>query len=221
MYYEKGTFTTVPNITKLEGKSPFLQTIYLWICKFSNENGVCYPSQKRLSEVTGMSIDSCRRYLKELEDLGILARERRYSNNQEISSNYYIVVGGSSQQGGGGSSQHDGTKPTFLTKPTIISKDIKASPPTYGNQDITKLLEAIRQTIKIDDFKENKLMQRNFGNTLNNLLGKIGREEFRKRLDKILSDDFKRKNCNSLKYLYGEIKSCLPDEIINRPIAKF
>ena len=116
------------------------------------------------------------------------------------------------------------TKDTFTKdtiQKTIISKDIKAEPKTYGNQDITLLLSALQKTIKIDDFKESKQMQRNFGKHLNTLLGKIGREEFRKRLDKILSDDFKRKNCNSLKYLYGEIKSCLPDEMTGGSIAKF
>ena len=102
-----------------------------------------------------------------------------------------------------------------------IGLEVKATPKVYGNKDITVLLEAIRQTVRVDDFKETKQMQRNFGKHLNTLLEKIGREEFRSRLDKILNDSFKRKNCNSLKYLYGEIKSCLPESMTGQNISKF
>jgi len=59
-------------------------------------------------------------------------------------------------------------------------------------------------------------MQRNFGKHINSLLKKIGKEEFRQRLEIILKDSFKQKNCNSLKYLYGEMKSFIHSPVIKK-----
>jgi len=45
----------------------------------------------------------------------------------------------------------------------------------------------------------------------------VGREEFKERLDIVLGDDFKRKNCNRISYLYAEVSSTAlrPPEISN------
>lgn len=84
-----------------------------------------------------------------------------------------------------------------------ISKEIT----TYGNSEINDVLDLLKECIGIDQFKETQQMQRNYGKHISNLLKKIGKQEFRARLEGILSEEFKQKNCNSLKYLYGEMKS--------------
>jgi len=90
----------------------------------------------------------------------------------------------------------------------IVSKDTKAATPPikYGNENINKILIALKETIGIDAFADSRI-ERNIGKHIANLLEKIGSEEFRRRLDFVLNDDFRRKNCNRIKYLYGELKS--------------
>lgn len=79
--------------------------------------------------------------------------------------------------------------------------------PQYGNQNINKILEAIKAKVGVEDFRESKLQQRIWGKNLYTLMEKITPAEFSRRLDVIKNDDFKSKNCGSLQYLYKEIKS--------------
>lgn len=76
---------------------------------------------------------------------------------------------------------------------------------TYGNQDISKMLDALKRTIGIDAFADSSI-ERNIAKHCVTLMDKLGVEEFRRRLDIILDDGFKRRNCNRIKYVYNEIK---------------
>jgi hypothetical protein len=89
----------------------------------------------------------------------------------------------------------------------IISKDIEETSKSFGNEEINLVLDFLKKTFGLEDFKESKQWQRNFGKNLVSLLEKIGREEFRRRLEVLAKDSFKRKNCNSLTFIYGELKS--------------
>jgi len=75
------------------------------------------------------------------------------------------------------------------------------------NLEITGLLDHLKKILTIDDFKESQQWQRRYGLHLLNLGKKIGKDEFAARLSGLIDDDFKRKNLNSIKYLYGELKS--------------
>jgi len=86
------------------------------------------------------------------------------------------------------------------------SKELRAKP-VFGNEEINKMLKALKGTTGRTDFKESQKLQRQYAHHLVNLYKKIGKDEFRARLDIVLGDSFRAKNCNSLKYLYGEIKS--------------
>lgn len=77
----------------------------------------------------------------------------------------------------------------------------------YWNQDISKMLDSLSKSVWCHTFKETEKIQRGYWNHILTLLWKIGKEEFMERLKWILSDPFKRKNSNSIKYLYGELKS--------------
>jgi len=78
---------------------------------------------------------------------------------------------------------------------------------SYGNEDVNKMLDALRKIVECDDFRESQKQQRVWASNLVRLKEKIGLEEFKHRLSTVLSDDFKRRNAASLQYLYREIKS--------------
>lgn len=71
--------------------------------------------------------------------------------------------------------------------------------------EINKMLEALKLKIGISAFVDSRI-ERNMAKNCNGLLQKIGKDEFVRRLDIILEDDFKHKNCNSIRYVYNQIK---------------
>lgn len=77
----------------------------------------------------------------------------------------------------------------------------------YGDARINYALRVMREKFNRDDFKESKKMQRIYAKQLLTLGKKIGKDEFHKRCTAIAEDPFKFKNCGSLKYIYGELKS--------------
>ena len=99
-----------------------------------------------------------------------------------------------------------------------ISKDtensIELSEPTweYWNKEINSALDFLKKAIGIDDFKESKPAQRQFGNHIVKLRDKIWNEDLKHRIVGIVSDSFKRKNCNSIQYLYRELKSFVKED---------
>lgn len=99
-----------------------------------------------------------------------------------------------------------------------ISKDIEnsieLSEPIveFGNKEINGALDFLKKAIGIDDFKESKPIQRQFWNHIVKLRDKIWNEDLKNRIVGIVSDAFKRKNCNSIKYLYWELKSFVKED---------
>jgi len=103
-------------------------------------------------------------------------------------------------------------------KNTIISLEIIEQAPNlqYGNEKINKMIHLLKKEIGIDDFADSTKWSRIYGKHLVTLIEKIGPVEFRLRLDSILADDFKHQNCNSIKYLYNQIKGFIET---NKPIS--
>lgn len=83
-------------------------------------------------------------------------------------------------------------------------------PQVYGNQEINELLDAIKLAMKIEDFTEDKTWQRRYGNHIKKWIDKNSIEKFREHFVGIHQDPFKRKNMNSLKYIYNQIKAYIP-----------
>jgi len=100
MKWEKWLFTVVHQIKQLSWMPPILQTAYMWICYYSNQEWYCFPSQKLLAENCWVSINAIRKYLAELEKIWLIKRERRYKDNMELSSIYQLVIGISQGVGG-------------------------------------------------------------------------------------------------------------------------
>lgn len=130
MYYEKWTFVVVPNIQQLEWKDPLLQILYVWMCKFSNEEWLCYPSIHRLSIVCWCSETTIKNKIKDLQDIWIIERNRRYKDNVEITSEYKIRVGQEMT--------HVGQEVYTELNPLIIIKEKSEIVDLLGEEDTDK-----------------------------------------------------------------------------------
>lgn len=86
----------------------------------------------------------------------------------------------------------------------ISSKEDRQS---HGKEEINQMLTFLKQTFGLSDFRESQKEQRIVGNNLVSLARKFGKEKFRGGLTNLAKDSFKRKNCNSLWYIYKEMKS--------------
>ena len=98
-----------------------------------------------------------------------------------------------------------------------ISKDITTEVvenPTYWNEEINNTLEFLQKAVWIDEFKESKKRQRVYWKHFVWYINKQWKEDFVERLKWVLADDFKSKNCNSIKYLYNEVKSYIYNPVI-------
>jgi phage replication O-like protein O len=99
-----------------------------------------------------------------------------------------------------------------LTKDSITKDIIQKTLPkgnkplAYGNAEINNMLLALKGKIQIDSFADSQKWERIYAKHCYTLLEKIGSTEFARRLDIILEDDFKHKNCNKIKYVYEQVK---------------
>jgi gas vesicle protein len=96
-----------------------------------------------------------------------------------------------------------------------ISKEIEPTvQKDFGNEEINKILGFLKKSVGVSDFKESQKWTRIYGKHFLNLGKKIGKDELIRRMNGVLSDNFKAKNCNSIKYLYNEIKSFIHSPVI-------
>lgn len=92
MKYEKGTFITVPNIEHLSGLSGLTTALFLWICKYSDDNGECFPSRAKLAKDMSCTVQTIDNHIKILLDKGLITKEvRKKSGTKQNMSNMYCV----------------------------------------------------------------------------------------------------------------------------------
>jgi hypothetical protein len=84
--YNPGTFISVPNIHKIAGIDPHAQVIFMWLIKFIDDKGMCFPSIKSIASLSGISERTVQKKMIILEELGILRKEIR--KNTETGENY-------------------------------------------------------------------------------------------------------------------------------------
>lgn len=87
----------------------------------------------------------------------------------------------------------------------------------FGNPEINRILKTLKERIGIEAFADYQ-NERNFALHLIRLGRKLGGQEFSRRLDIIVNDGFKRKNCNRIRYLYQELKGFIETK---KPIPSF
>ena len=81
------------------------------------------------------------------------------------------------------------------------------------------VLEFLKKEIWVNDFREEDNTQKIKAQEIYDLKQKVWEPEFRRRLEAIKADRLKLQNCNSISYLYGELKSARIDPIPPTPIA--
>jgi hypothetical protein len=93
MKYEKGTFVVIPNTKYFKGKSSVLLSVFFWLIYHTDEDGVCYPSRKLLGEEVGVDVRTIDKYIKILENDGLIEKTtRKKKNSKENTSNLYQVL---------------------------------------------------------------------------------------------------------------------------------
>src|SRR4051812_28796547 len=92
MKYEKGTFTTIPNKEALRGLDPQSQVLFMWLCSYADDGGVCFPSIARLAKDCGVERRTIERRLKLLCDRGLLSLQQRYTEKGQTSNFYQIQL---------------------------------------------------------------------------------------------------------------------------------
>lgn len=92
MKYTKGDFTLVPNKEALRGLDPQTQVLFMWLCAYADDNGICYPSISKLQEDTGMSNRTVIRRLETLENKNMIQRQHRIKNGAKTSNIYQIML---------------------------------------------------------------------------------------------------------------------------------
>lgn len=92
MKYKKGTFVLTPNIDILNGKPALMQSIFTWLCKYSDEEGICFPSRNKLAKNVDCDVRTIDKYIKSLEEIGLITKtKRRKSGTKENTSNLYQI----------------------------------------------------------------------------------------------------------------------------------
>lgn len=66
--------------------------IFTILCTFADDKRGCWPSNEAVAEAAGVSQRTVIRAYKELEARGVIARDRRFKNNQQTTS-YTLIVG--------------------------------------------------------------------------------------------------------------------------------
>ncbi len=92
MKYEKGSFLVVPNKERMKGKHPLLQAVYIRVCSFANDEGICFPSYQKIWECAWCDRRTVIRKVKELLEMGVLKKTKRRKNEKQTSNEYQIMI---------------------------------------------------------------------------------------------------------------------------------
>jgi hypothetical protein len=104
----------------------------------------------------------------------------------------------------------DNNNKTYSPKGEANAEKPTQDQKSFGNEGVNFMLGHLKEKVGIEDFREEVGWQRRYGMNLVNLMNKLGDEEFFYRVEEILEDDFKRQNCNSLRFIYREVKGFMP-----------
>lgn len=102
MKYQTGTFIIVPNLHLLTGMDSQSQAIFMWLCKYANQQGECFPSIETLRKRTGLSRNTVLDRLERLEDKKLINKLPRHKQGGDKDTNLYQILiheieGGSSR----------------------------------------------------------------------------------------------------------------------------
>lgn len=94
MKYKKWDYIVVPNQEVLKWKDALLQCVYMWVCKFANDDWVCFPSYQTIADCAWCSRRTVVRKIKELVKIWLLQKTNRYKEKKQKSNLYQIMLRG-------------------------------------------------------------------------------------------------------------------------------
>lgn len=92
MKYKKGTFVVLPNISSLDRLPAACQAIYVWLCKYADDDGQCFPSRKKLAGHIDVDMRTVDKHLLLLEQLGLIKKTFRKKGESQTSNMYQILI---------------------------------------------------------------------------------------------------------------------------------
>jgi hypothetical protein len=170
MQYKKGTFVIVPNKDALEGELPSVQAVFMWVCHFSDDEGVCFPSVGTLARKAGCSVRTVHEAINRLIEIGILEKRERKNGKRNLSNIYQICIVVQPLQGGGA---------------TIAGGVVQPLPSNYTHIELNPLTLAARAA-------KSEIGDSEVDLSYEDLEGKEGRES--KQLNKDVLEVFKAFN---------------------------
>lgn len=134
-------------------------------------------------------------------------RKSNYNNKLELTSCNSTNV------------EYDVTPISTLPEPEpSLTTPVPPPPPKHGNEEINRLLVWLKGKIGIEAFADKRQWERRYASHLINLINKIGKQEFVTRFDAIVGDEFKRRNCNKIEYIYRQTLAFVSEK--PKPSAK-
>jgi len=195
------------------------------------ERGQVLTGRKELSRVSGVNEYKIERILKYLESEQQIAQQKttkfrfitiknydqyqdkKQQNAQQLHNKRTTTAQQLHTNNNENNYNNENNIPKGIQKSELLQNQIEVVEEVakeFGNADINRMLGTIKALLQLEDFKETKAMQRNFGKLLVGLKNKIGQEEFKARFLALGQDEFHLKNMGSLQYLYKQIKSYVP-----------
>lgn len=92
MNYEPGTYFQIPNRSIVQGLPAISRSVYMTLCDMSDPNGLCWPSNEIIGELSGCSLASARRALNELVRVGLIDKVARVDDRGQTSNKYQLKI---------------------------------------------------------------------------------------------------------------------------------
>lgn len=89
--YERGSFTVVPT-GGLSGLHPFAQVVFMHLCFYANQYGVCFPSTQLLAERCCMTRNSVTKAIKVLIEAKLIVKSGRKTKDKGWMANEYQIL---------------------------------------------------------------------------------------------------------------------------------
>lgn len=118
--YIKGSFVIVPNYSWIPKMTGSTVKVYLALCKYSNDQGQCYPSQSTVAKWAGFDERTVRRAVKELKEMGLITIVPQQRTDGGWTNNLYQLQ---TKDPGGENVLRGGGENVLLTLPRRNSKE--------------------------------------------------------------------------------------------------
>lgn len=206
---------------KIKSELPLL----LYISSLTAEKGYCFAGNLHLASKFKIHETSVSKKIKKLSNLWYINLEYKYRWCEVIDRKIRLAKTPTVELQKCQSTISKNTKDNITSINNTSNNNSKELQKTevslelnenlnYWDKEINAVLDLLYRWVWIDDFKESKKWQRIYWKHLVSFIKSKWKEEFIKRLKLILEDDFKIKNCNSIKYLYSELKSFIHSPIV-------